>query len=467
MASRRGGRRILPSLGAGLSLASALALAVLLPGRPPARAGDGPPPADDPAADGLLAAAAASRAIDREIDRALAEAGLEPTGPSDDAEFLRRLSLDMLGVPPTEGEVLAFLASRDPSKRAAKVEELLAHPLHFDHAADLWGRLLFAGLRRYRSEERGRVQAWLAEGFRAGRGLDDLARDLVTASGNTNDDPALAYVLRFRDGGIPADIAGTTSRIFLGVQIQCAQCHDHPYERWKQGEFAGFAAFFNLVNPRPADPEDRRKGFVVEDPGLRQLERSRGRGGEGADIRGAARAAPRFLGGGEWTDREGTTRREALADWMLSRENPFFAKAMVNRVWSWWFGRGLVNPVDDFRSDNPPSTNEHYQARPSLRYVFYAVHLHLILLFLLLDQSVLKACLITALTVAASLLVDAFKGHPSQRILAASLVVLGSSAIALFLALPSFVLLPSVLFVVKLTFSFSVHHAAIATHNSP
>ncbi len=355
MASRRGGRRILPSLGAGLALASALALAVLLPGRPPARAGDGPPPADDPAADGLLAAAAASRAIDREIDRALAEAGLEPTGPSDDAEFLRRLSLDMLGVPPTEGEVLAFLASRDPSKRAAKVEELLAHPLHFDHAADLWGRLLFAGLRRYRSEERGRVQAWLAEGFRAGRGLDDLARDLVTASGNTNDDPALAYVLRFRDGGIPADIAGTTSRIFLGVQIQCAQCHDHPYERWKQGEFAGFAAFFNLVNPRPADPEDRRKGFVVEDPGLRQLERSRGRGGEGADIRGAARAAPRFLGGGEWTDREGTTRREALADWMLSRENPFFAKAMVNRVWSWWFGRGLVNPVDDFRSDNPPS----------------------------------------------------------------------------------------------------------------
>ena len=113
------------------------------------------------------------------------------------------------------------------------------------------------------------------------------------------------------------------------------------------------------------------------------------------------------------------------------------------------------------------STNEHYQARPSLRYAFYAVHIHLIILFLLLDQSIPKACLITALTVAASLLVNAFKGHPSQRILAASLVVLGSSAIALFLALPSFVLLPSVLFVVKLTFSFSVHHAAITTHNSP
>ncbi len=361
----RGAESLRPLL-AGFALSGAAALAAVLPGRglaPPALAAEGgvsaparvAKPTDEDRAEALLAAAAASRAIDREVGKALAAAGVEPAGPSDDAEFLRRVTLDLHGVPPTEAEVRAFLASKDPGRRSAKVEELLADPLYGDHVADLWGRLLFSGLRRYRVPEVEKVHDWLAAGFREGRGLDWLARSLLTATGNTAEVPALAYTMRFRDGGIPADIAGTTSRIFLGVQIQCAQCHDHPYESWKQGEFAGFASFFNLVNPRPADPENRMAGFVVEDPTPQQLRRTRGRGGEGADIRGAAREAPKFLGGAVYEDREGTTRREALADWILARDNPWFAKAMANRVWSWFFGRGIVNPVDDFRSDNPPS----------------------------------------------------------------------------------------------------------------
>lgn len=356
-ADRATGRAGLVVAGAfGLAAAAALGLSGALaddaPVSAPARV---PRRSADDGGERLLAAAATSRSIDREVLKALAAEGLAPAGPADDLEFLRRVSLDLLGVPPTEAEVRSFLASKDPGKRTAKVEELLAHPLFGDHLADLWGRLLFTGLRRYGLQEVEALHRWLAEGFNAGRGMDWLVRELVTATGNSNENPALAYTLRFRDGGIPADIAGTTSRLFLAVQIQCAQCHDHPYEPWKQGEFAGFASFFNLVQPRPADPMDRRAGFVVEDPALRQLERAAGRAGEGADIRGAARAAPKFLGGAVYRDAPGRTRRQALADWMVSRENPWFARAMANRAWSWMFGRGIVNPVDDFRSDNAPS----------------------------------------------------------------------------------------------------------------
>jgi len=335
--------RLMAATAAGF----ALALAAALPASP-ARAGS-----DD--GDALLAAAALSRTIDREIDAALAAESIAPVGPSDDAEFLRRATLDVLGVPPTEAEVRAFLSSNEPGKRAAKIEELLAHPLYGEHLGERWERLLVQGIRRYRLLDQGALRDWLAKGFQEGRGMDAIVRDVLTATGNVLEVPPVAYTVRFRDGGIPADIAGTTSRLFLGVQIQCAQCHDHPYEAWKQGDFASFAAFFNLVQPRPADPMDPRAGFVVEDPDPRRLARGRGRGGEGADIRGAVRADPKFLDGSAWKDAEGTTRRAALADWVTARSNPWFAKAMVNRVWSWMMGRGFVNPVDDFRSDNPPS----------------------------------------------------------------------------------------------------------------
>jgi len=337
-----------------LLLAAAFGLAAAA-----ARAGDDPVTVpgkrtlDD--GDRLLAAAAAARTIDREVEKALAAEGLKPVGPSDDAEFLRRVSLDILGVPPTEAEVRLFLASKDAGKRQAKVEQLLADPLYGDHMAELWGRILFTDLKRYRFQDKQAVTDWLSDGFNAGRGLDWMVRELLTATGNTKDVPALAFTMRFRDGGIPADIAGVTSRTFLAVQIQCCQCHDHPYEKWKQGDFASFASFFNLVQPRPANPADPREGFVVEDPDLRRLSRAGNRAGVGADIKGAAKGEPRFLDGKAWTDVEGKTRRSALADWILARENPWFAKAMVNRVWSWYFGRGIVNPVDDFRSDTAAS----------------------------------------------------------------------------------------------------------------
>jgi hypothetical protein len=333
------------------------------PGAPPAATGGrvAPPPRSAPVMDEaemLLAAAAAGRQIDRHIDAALQREEQVASGPSDDAEFLRRISLDLVGVPPTEDEVRRFLASKESDKRAQEVERLLRDPGFGEHMADRWVRVLGAGEGRGRYGDGDAVRGWLAERIQTGVGMDQIVRELLTATGNTTENPALAFTVRFRDGGVPADIAGTSSRVFMGVQIQCAQCHDHPYEAWKQEEFAGFAAFFNLTQPRRADPMDPRSGFIVEDPTPRALARTRARGGEGADIRGAAKASPKFLGGDVYEDVDGATRRGALADWMTARENPWFAKAMVNRVWSWFFGRGIVNPVDDFRSDNPPSHPE-------------------------------------------------------------------------------------------------------------
>ncbi|MHC4923240.1 MAG: DUF1553 domain-containing protein [Planctomycetota bacterium] len=325
--------------------------AVPVPGR------RGAAPADEPMTESeqVLAAASTARLIDNAVIEVLEEEGIRPGDASSDTEFLRRVSLDIAGVPPTEREVREFLASKDPDKRQVKIEELLHTDYFADHMADRFKKLIIGSgqQRRYGGSEA--FQDWLAGYFRENRGLDALVTDVITATGATSENPATAFTMKFRQGGIPADIAGTTSRIFLGVQIQCAQCHNHPYERWTMEDFAGMASFFNYVQPRRVDRENPRAGFTVQDPTPQQLRRRGRRGGKGADIRVAADADPKFLGSGLYEDRDGTTRRAALAEWITDRDNPYFAKAIVNRVWSWHFGRGIVSPVDDFRSDNVPS----------------------------------------------------------------------------------------------------------------
>lgn len=294
---------------------------------------------------------------------------------ADDAEFLRRVTMDLCGTIPTYEETVAFLGDPSPEKRAAVVERLLSTRRHADWFAIWYGNLLVGTTQRNRSVDRRAFNDWLREQFRSNRPYDELVYDLVTASGNSEQNGALGLMTSFETSA--ADAAGKTARYFLGVQIQCAQCHDHPYDkRIKQSDFEAYAAFFFTTrfrrNMSPNSPE------VSFDVNSYALEPRRGGGSEmmpmgaratgiplmlepvrrPADLRGRGAAAlpdAKFLLGKVVKDVPGLDRRTVLAKWMTSKGNEWFAEAFANRMWGVFTGRGLVHPLDDFSSQNKPS----------------------------------------------------------------------------------------------------------------
>jgi hypothetical protein len=292
--------------------------------------------------------------VDAHLARAWAEAKVEPARAADDAEFLRRASLDIAGKIPSAAEARSFLDDDRPDKRARLVERLLRGPAAANHAVNTWRALLIpetggAGVSRFLGPD---FEVWLRRRLAGDAGLDALVRDLLTApidganpfvtrSDGPSEPTPLAYYAA--KGYRPEDLAAGTARLFLGVRIECAQCHDHPYSSWKRDEFWGLAAAFaGIAPPRQANAlvaasEDRRRR-TLEIPGT------------GRTIKA------RFLDGIGPPD-DGSTR-EALARWITSPRNPHFAKAIVNRVWAQLFGVGLVDPVDDIGDSNPPSHPE-------------------------------------------------------------------------------------------------------------
>ncbi len=298
--------------------------------------------------------------------------------PADDAEFLRRVTMDLQGTIPTYEETVAFLQDPAPDKRATLVDRLLASPRHADWFAMWYGNLLVGSSIRNRTVDRRAFNDWLREQFRKNRPYDELVYDLVTASGNSEQNGALGLMTSFETSA--ADAAGKTSRYFLGVQIQCAQCHDHPYDkRIKQTDFQSYAAFFFTTtyrrNMSPNNPE------VSFDVNSYPLEPAKGRGGNEmrplgrgrgiplmlepvrrpADLRGRTQPAlpdAKFLLGKTVKDVPGLDRRTVLAKWMTSKSNEWFAEAFANRMWAYFMGRGVVHPVDDFSTSNKPSNPE-------------------------------------------------------------------------------------------------------------
>jgi hypothetical protein len=287
--------------------------------------------------------------VDALLSEAWQRAKVEPAPRADDAEFLRRAWLDLCGIIPPLNDadgisgVRDFLASSDPEKRTKLIERLLARPSHATHFANLWKEeLLPADANARRVGEAG-FQSWLRDQFAVNRPYADLAADLVLARGAaTSRGPALFYTaLELK----PEEIAANSSRVFLGTQIQCAQCHDHPFDHWKKGDFWGYAAFFARLSrggsrqPFGFEVLDSEAGEVTL-PGTTQV------------------VAPRFLGGEDSLDEPGGNRRARLANWLKSPDNPYFPRAAVNRVWAILFGRGLVHPIDDFGQHNPASHPE-------------------------------------------------------------------------------------------------------------
>jgi hypothetical protein len=337
---------------------------------PPAVATSAPAPAAKDA--GHLTAA--------QIDAALREEwtkeGLTPAPRADDATFLRRAYLDIVGTIPTSEVTTKFLADASPDKRAKLVEGLLASPEYADHWMNYWDDVLMGRQTKANVVDRVAFRSWLRDRFAHNDSWDRVVTELITATGqNGNGGPkvkqaAMAIPVDDMDGDdaegddraingavnwtlkyeqTPQDLGGSASRYFLGVQIQCAQCHDHKTEAWKQDDYWKFTSAF--LRSRIA-PRDRGKvQGQVKRVALEDFAGVPPRFQRKPDLEGIVKAKPTALDGTDLA--KGKDTRKALAAWMTAKKNPYFAKAFVNRMWGHFLGRGFVDPVDDIRPSNP------------------------------------------------------------------------------------------------------------------
>jgi hypothetical protein len=289
--------------------------------------------------------------IDRRIEARLDAEGVRPADPADDAEFLRRVYLDLHGVIPTAEQAARFLADTGPGRRDKLIDALLADPRYGEHLADVWQGHLVSPLAddyRVRSD---RFRQWLAGRFNTAT-WDRISTDILTATGKLDENPAVVYLIEGRLPRTVPDLTDLASRYFLGVRLSCAQCHDHPFVPWKQQDFWGMAAFFTQV-------QTPGKSKLVYQVGVKDYpEHTLASLKDVGTIDGFQARPPTFLGGEELRAGKGTTNRAALAAWLTSPGNPYFARAMANRTWWRLFGRGIINPVDDMHTANAPSHPE-------------------------------------------------------------------------------------------------------------
>jgi Protein of unknown function (DUF1549)/Protein of unknown function (DUF1553) len=295
--------------------------------------------------------AALAKLIDAEVARKLAEAKVSPSPLCSDEEFLRRVYLDITGVVPSADKAREFLDSKDADKRAKLIDELLADPNYGRRMADIWTAKLFPRDSANRFVIKDPLYKWFEDEFNKNAAWDKLVTDLVTATGSVEENPAVTYFLANRSIDKLTDTVG---QHFLGIQLQCCQCHNHPFTTWKQTEYWGMAAFFSKVkadNPKNANKGgDNTKIGVTEAPGRSKTKDF---------FPESAKSVPaKFLGGPEPKLGANEPYRPVLAKWMTAPENPYFARALVNRTWAHLFGRGFVHPVDDMMPENEPSHPE-------------------------------------------------------------------------------------------------------------
>jgi hypothetical protein len=286
----------------------------------------------------------ANNYIDTLVHDKLKKLRLTPSEVCDDATFVRRTHLDVIGLLPTPEETLQFVADTNQDKRTRLIEKLTDRP----EFAEMWV-MKWAELLQVRSTQNPffsyknalAYYNWLRDEIQANVPMDKMVKELLTASGGTFKNPAANYYKVETD---TLKISENVAQVFMGMRIQCAQCHNHPFDRWTMNDYYSFAAFF---------PQVGRKG--TEDP-RETVIFNRG-GGEVSHPVTKQAMKPRFLGGSE-PELKGRDRREALADWLVSPENPYFARNLANIVWAHFFGIGIVDPVDDVRISNPPSNPE-------------------------------------------------------------------------------------------------------------
>jgi Protein of unknown function (DUF1549)/Protein of unknown function (DUF1553) len=282
--------------------------------------------------------------IDQKIDAKLEKLHIQPSPIADDATFLRRASLDLTGKIPAPAAIRAFVADTTPTheKRARMIDQLIASPAYVDHWTVKWGDLLQSN-RKYLGEKGVyEFQDWIRQSIASNKPYDKWVHELLTARGSSYDSPAANYFRVTREAKPTME---KTTQVFLGVRMVCAQCHDHPFERWTQSQYYQMSAFFSALGLRAGYEVgeeivfDQRTDYEMKHP-------KTGRVVKPVFMVSLNNPAP---------IPDDQRRRDALADWVTSKDNPFFAKAIANRIWSYFFGRGIIDPVDDIRASNPPS----------------------------------------------------------------------------------------------------------------
>lgn len=278
--------------------------------------------------------------IDTLVNDKLQQMQLLPSARSSDSEFIRRVYLDVMGVLPTVAETKSFLESQDPNKRAAVIDQLLERDEYAKFWANKWGDLLKLTNKLVGADGVYKYHQWIEDSIRADMPYDRFAQELITASGSTLANPPANF---YRTATDMNECVETISQVFLGARLQCAKCHNHPFERWTQDNYYGLGAFFNRIQRK----ETLRPGemFVWSNEQ-----------GEVVQPRTGQTMKPWLPGvGSQETSVE--DRRQMFADWLTKTDNNYFARIGANRVWSQLFARGIVDPVDDFRDSNP-ATNE-------------------------------------------------------------------------------------------------------------
>ena len=317
-----------------------------------------------------------SKEIDRLVQKQLDEARIPASPRCDDAEFLRRVHLDITGRIPTYEQTTAFLASTDADKRAKLIDELLTRPEYGLYFATLWRERIVD-----RSPDNSQPRqnswdfiAWLAEGLNKDRGWNELVRDILTADGEAKKNPQTTFILANRMNGFPrpADLTSTTGRLFMGIQLRCAQCHDHPYvDDWKQDDFWGVAAFFAQLRDHNVEPDGATRNPIFHDRPIEDAKKETQyvnrlkRLGFLAPVAGANIAIPsssdptkavrvvaaRFFLADKTELKPEDPARARFAAWLTSTSNPYFARSAANRLWAHFFATGLDNPIDATRPD--------------------------------------------------------------------------------------------------------------------
>lgn len=282
--------------------------------------------------------------IDTLVFSNLRELGVPASPMADDSVFLRRVTLDVAGRLPTAAETSEFLASTAADKRDLVIDRLLASPEHADFFANKWTSLL-----KNRRDDASDItsnfafHAWVRDSLLANKPYDQFVREILAATGTVIGNPPVAWYKRVKE---PKQQQEDVAQLFLGVRMQCAQCHHHPFERWSQNDYYGLTAFFSQVGRKPT--ATRGEDMIFHKRGAATA----------VNNRTGAAVAPAALGTAIPAIAPDQDPRLLLADWMAAPDNPFFARALVNRYWKHFFRRGLIEPEDDIRDSNPPTNPE-------------------------------------------------------------------------------------------------------------